>query len=66
MIEGVKITKRKQILDERGMIMHMLRNDDKILKNWKLFSCTFQTIKAWHLHKKMTCRLCLENKVGFI
>ena len=57
MIEGVKITKRKQILDERGMIMHMLRNDDKIFKKFGeiYFSCTFpRAIKAWHLHKKMT------------
>ncbi len=28
MIEGVKIIPKKQIIDERGKIMHMLRNDD--------------------------------------
>lgn len=57
MIQGVKITKRKQILDERGMIMHMLRNDDKIFSKFGeiYFSCTFpRAVKAWHLHKKMT------------
>ena len=57
MIQGVKITKRKQILDERGMIMHMLRNDDKIFTKFGeiYFSCTFpRAIKAWHLHKRMT------------
>ena len=57
MIQGVKITKRKQILDERGMIMHMLRRDDKIFKKFGeiYFSCTFpRAVKAWHLHKRMT------------
>ena len=34
MIDGVIITKRKQIIDERGKIMHMLRNDEKIFKNF--------------------------------
>ncbi|MAJ90495.1 MAG: dTDP-4-dehydrorhamnose 3,5-epimerase, partial [Flavobacteriales bacterium] len=27
MIDGVKITKLKQIFDERGKVMHMMRND---------------------------------------
>ena len=29
MIEGIKITPLKQIEDERGKVMHMLRNDSK-------------------------------------
>ena len=29
MIDGVKIIPKKQIINERGKIMHMLRNDDK-------------------------------------
>ena len=29
MIEGVKIIKKQVISDERGKILHMLRNDDK-------------------------------------
>lgn len=57
MIQGVKIIKKKQIIDERGKIMHMLRNDDQNYKKFGeiYFSCTFPgSIKAWHLHKKMT------------
>ena len=57
MIEGVKITKRKQIIDARGKIMHMIRNDDKLFRSFGeiYFSCIFSgKIKAWHLHKKMT------------
>ena len=34
MIEGVKITKLKQIVDERGKIMHMLRNDSPLFENF--------------------------------
>ena len=29
MIDGIKITPLKQIEDERGKVMHMLRNDSK-------------------------------------
>ena len=57
MIEGIIISKRKQIIDDRGKIMHMLRNDDKIFKSFGeiYFSFIFKDkIKAWHLHEKMT------------
>ena len=57
MIEGITISKRKQIIDDRGKIMHMLRNDDKIFKSFGeiYFSFIFKDkIKAWHLHEKMT------------
>ena len=33
MIDGVKIIPKKQIIDERGKIMHMIRNDDEHLLN---------------------------------
>ena len=57
MIEGVIITPLKQIFDERGKVMHMMRNDSDIFKEFGeiYFSCTNPgAIKAWHLHKKMT------------
>ena len=57
MIEGVIISKKKQIIDDRGKIMQMLRNDDKIFNSFGeiYFSCINENkIKAWHLHKKMT------------
>ena len=56
-IEGVKIIKKNQITDDRGKVMHMMRNDDE---NFKKFgeiyfsSVNPKFIKAWHLHKKMT------------
>ncbi|MEK6759617.1 MAG: dTDP-4-dehydrorhamnose 3,5-epimerase family protein [Deltaproteobacteria bacterium] len=57
MIEGVKITPLKQILDERGKIMHMLRNDSPGFQGFGeiYFSCVNPgAIKAWHIHKRMT------------
>lgn len=57
MIEGVIITPLKQIFDERGKVMHMLREDSDVFSRFGeiYFSCTHPgAIKAWHLHKKMT------------
>ncbi len=57
MIEGVIITPLKQFFDERGKVMHMLRNDSEGFSQFGeiYFSCTNSgAIKAWHLHKEMT------------
>jgi dTDP-4-dehydrorhamnose 3,5-epimerase len=57
MIDGVTITPLRQIFDERGKVMHMLRKDSPIFSNFGeiYFSCTYPgAIKAWHLHKRMT------------
>lgn len=57
MIEGVIVTPLRQIFDERGKVMHMLREDSPIFSRFGeiYFSCTYPgAIKAWHLHKQMT------------
>lgn len=57
MIEGVKVISLSKIMDERGMIMPMLRNDAAHFKGFGeiYFSIIFPgAIKAWHLHTKMT------------
>ena len=57
MIDGVKITPLRQILDERGKIMHMLRCDAKGFQGFGeiYFSCVYPgAIKGWHIHKRMT------------
>jgi dTDP-4-dehydrorhamnose 3,5-epimerase len=57
MIEGVTLTPLRQILDERGKVMHMLREDSDVFSKFGeiYFSCTYSgAIKAWHLHKEMT------------
>lgn len=56
MIDGVKITSLKQIVDERGKVMHMLRSDVEGFQGFGeiYFSCIYPgAIKAWHIHKKM-------------
>ncbi len=57
MIEGVVLTPLKQIFDERGKVMHMLREDSAVFSRFGeiYFSCTHPgVVKAWHLHKEMT------------
>jgi dTDP-4-dehydrorhamnose 3,5-epimerase len=56
MIDGVVLTPLKQILDERGKVMHMLRLDSPVFKSFGeiYFSCIYPgAIKGWHIHKKM-------------
>ena len=57
MIEGVKIIPLRQIVDERGKIMQMLKvTDDHFLAFGEIyFSCAWPgAIKAWHVHRSMT------------
>ncbi|HYG76598.1 MAG TPA: dTDP-4-dehydrorhamnose 3,5-epimerase family protein [Planctomycetota bacterium] len=56
MIDGVIITPLKQIPDERGKVMHMLRKTDPHFKEFGevYFSTIFPgVIKGWHLHSRM-------------
>lgn len=67
MIEGVKIVPLRKIVDERGMIMHMLKaSDDHYIEFGEIyFSCGFPgVVKAWHIHKEMTLNNCVV--VGMI
>ena len=57
MIDGVILTPLRQIFDERGKVMHMLRKDSPNFSQFGeiYFSCTHPgVIKAWHLHRQMT------------
>lgn len=57
MISGVLVTPLRQIPDERGKIMHMLRND---APHYEAFGEIYFSlvhagaIKAWHIHSEMT------------
>jgi dTDP-4-dehydrorhamnose 3,5-epimerase len=56
MIQGVIVTPLKQIVDERGKVMHMLRSDSPEFAGFGeiYFSCVYPGIvKGWHVHKKM-------------
>jgi dTDP-4-dehydrorhamnose 3,5-epimerase len=57
MIDKVYIHPLRQIPDERGKIMHMLRSDDPHFEKFGeiYFSTIYPgVIKGWHLHKEMT------------
>lgn len=57
MIDGVLIQPLKQIPDERGKIMHMLREDDPHFERFGeiYFSNVYPgVVKAWHYHTEMT------------
>ena len=57
MIHGVKVNPLRQILDERGKVMHMLSRSDAHFGEFGeiYFSCVYPgAIKGWHIHKLMT------------
>ena len=57
MIDGVIISPLKQILDERGKVMHMLREDSEGFVGFGeiYFSVIYPgVVKGWHMHKTMT------------
>jgi len=57
MIDGVLVHSLRQIPDERGKIMHMLRRDDPHFERFGeiYFSVVYPgVVKGWHLHKQMT------------
>lgn len=70
MIDGVIITPLRQIIDGRGKVMHMLREDSPVFQRFGeiYFSCTHPgAIKAWHLHKKITLNYAvLHGQLKFV
>jgi dTDP-4-dehydrorhamnose 3,5-epimerase len=56
-IDGVEIHPLRQIPDERGKVMHMLRADASHFKEFgEIYFSVVEVgaIKAWHLHERMT------------
>ncbi|MFH0702189.1 MAG: dTDP-4-dehydrorhamnose 3,5-epimerase family protein [bacterium] len=57
LIENVKISQLKPVIDERGFLTEMMRSDDP---DYKGFGQTYITsvnenvVKAWHYHEKQT------------
>ncbi len=57
MIHDVIVTPLRKIPDERGTVMHMLRNDSPVFRAFGeiYFSTVYPgVIKAWHIHREMT------------
>lgn len=69
-IEGVIISKLRIIKDERGQVMHMLRNDSPVFKSFGevYFSTIYENkIKAWHLHKESYLNyVCVVGEVKLV
>jgi dTDP-4-dehydrorhamnose 3,5-epimerase len=56
-IAGVRVTPLRRIPDERGAVLHMLREDSDAFERFGeiYFSTVYPgAIKAWHLHQEMT------------
>ncbi len=70
MIDGVIVTPLRQIVDERGKVMHMLRQDAAHFRGFGeiYFSCVHPgAIKAWHIHKRMTLNYAVPHgKIKFV
>ncbi|HEY0389180.1 MAG TPA: dTDP-4-dehydrorhamnose 3,5-epimerase family protein [Gaiellales bacterium] len=57
MIDGVGVFALRQIPDERGRVMHMLRADDPHFEAFgEIYFSTVNpgAIKGWHIHSRMT------------
>lgn len=69
-IHDVIITPLKQICDERGKVMHMLKSSDEHFKKFGeiYFSCVNPgAIKAWHIHEKMTLNYaCISGMIKLV
>jgi dTDP-4-dehydrorhamnose 3,5-epimerase len=58
-IEGLEVIPLRRIPDERGAVLHMLRNDDAHFTGFGeiYFSVVYPgVVKGWHLHHEMTLR----------
>jgi len=56
-INGVQINPLRQIPDERGKVMHMMKAEDAVFSSFGeiYFSRVYPgAVKAWHLHDRMT------------
>jgi dTDP-4-dehydrorhamnose 3,5-epimerase len=70
MIEGVTLKQLRRIVDDRGFIMEILRDDDEMFRGFgqAYISGIFPAIvKAWHYHKLQYDNFCVVGgnvKVG--
>jgi dTDP-4-dehydrorhamnose 3,5-epimerase len=70
MIEGVSCKPLKQICDERGKVMHMVRTDEPGFSGFGeiYFSTVYPgAIKGWHLHHRMALNYAVPSgKIKFV
>jgi len=70
MIDGVTISPLGHFTDERGSVMHMLRNDSPVFQQFgEIYFSTVHpgVVKAWHIHKIMTLNYAVPyGKIKFV
>src|SRR5689334_21048133 len=70
MIEGVKVVPLKQLPDERGTVMHMLkRTDPHFIAFGEIYFTTVypNVVKGWHLHERMILNYaCIAGAVNLV
>lgn len=70
MIDGVAVVPLKQIPDERGTVMHMLKRTDAHFSEFgEIYFTTVypRVIKGWHRHKKMTLNYaCITGRIKLV
>jgi len=69
-ISGVSVVALRRIPDERGTIMHMLKQTDPHFIDFGeiYFSTIYQdAVKGWHLHREMTLNYaCIYGRVKLV
>ena len=70
MIEGVKVVPLRQIPDERGTVMHMLkRTDPHFTEFGEIYFTTVYpgVVKGWHRHNRMTLNYaCISGAIKLV
>jgi dTDP-4-dehydrorhamnose 3,5-epimerase len=70
MIEGVVTKQLKQLTDERGWLIEILRNDWEHFQKFGQVYVTAaypQVVKAWHMHKKQTDNMtCVKGMIKLV
>jgi dTDP-4-dehydrorhamnose 3,5-epimerase len=69
-IEGVKVIPLRQIPDERGTVMHMLkRTDPHFIQFGEIYFTTVHpgVVKGWHKHQRMTLNYaCIYGRIRLV
>jgi dTDP-4-dehydrorhamnose 3,5-epimerase len=70
MIEGVVTKQLKQIADERGWLVEIMRNDWEHFRKFGQAYVTAaypQVVKAWHMHRKQTDNItCIKGMIKLV
>ncbi|MFH1133769.1 MAG: dTDP-4-dehydrorhamnose 3,5-epimerase family protein [Nanoarchaeota archaeon] len=69
-IDGVVVKPLRQIFDDRGKIMHMMKaTDQNFVRFGEVYFSTVNhgVVKAWHLHKKQTDNFaCIKGMIKLV